>query len=65
MKAMAAKDDSPIDINVARARRALELMRDHPFVLLVFTEEGTLGFAKGLEDDAVAVINDMINNAQA
>jgi hypothetical protein len=55
-----SQPDNISSMGVRRARQLLQEMIDHPFFIVVFTDDGPKGVAKGLAPDAVAVVGEVV-----
>jgi hypothetical protein len=55
-------DDNVERLDVARARRVLEDMVNHPFFLVVFTPGGAEAVVKGLDEEATELIRRVMSS---
>jgi hypothetical protein len=60
-----ARNDEPALLSVEKARRFLRQLEEDPFIALVVTDEGEVRiFSKGIEDDHLARIRDVLRTIQ-
>lgn len=58
----AAVPDNVTPLGAARARKLLDDMVSHPFFVVIFTDNGVRGIAKGLDSEACELVNDIVQN---